>query len=106
MRPQARLTDQSLVPIDVHGKVCCPHTCIGPAVAGSPNVLVNNLSALRVTDTGIHFLCCGPNIWIAVMGSGTVLINNLPAHRLMDQDMHCGGPGFMVQGSPNVLVGG
>jgi len=61
---------------------------------------------LRVSDTGIHSLCCGPNTWVAVAGSLTVLINNLPAHRLGDQDRHCGGPGFMIQGSQDLLVGG
>ena len=104
--PQSRLGDRSLVPVDVHGKECCPHRCIGPATTGSPNVFVNGMAALRVTDTGIHFLCCGPNTWIAKAGSGTVFINFLPAHRLFDEDLHCGGPGFMVEGSPNVLVGG
>jgi uncharacterized Zn-binding protein involved in type VI secretion len=43
---------------------------------------------------------------VAVAGSKTVLINNLPAHRLGDLDQHCGGPGFMIMGSTNVLVGG
>jgi uncharacterized Zn-binding protein involved in type VI secretion len=79
---------------------------IGPAIIGSPNVLVNNLPALRVGDKGIHMVCCGPNTWTAVAGSATVMINNLPAHRLGDQDMHCGGPGTLIEGSPDVLVGG
>jgi hypothetical protein len=34
------------------------------------------------------------------------LINNLPAHRMGDQDIHCGGPGFLIEGSPDVIVGG
>ena len=38
-------------------------------------------------------------------GSTTVLINNLQAHRLYDLDQHCGGPGFMVEASPDVFVG-
>ena len=98
--------DQSLVPADTHFKWDCPHVCIGPAETGSPDTFVNGLPALRVTDTGIHALCCGPNTWIAIAGSSTVLINNLPAHRLLDADMHCGGPGYMVEGSPDTLVGG
>ena len=95
-----------MVPADTHYKTDCPHVCIGPAETGSPDTFVNGLPALRVTDTGIHALCCGPNIWVAIAGSGTVLINNLPAHRIFDADMHCGGPGYMVEGSPDVLVGG
>jgi len=80
--------------------------CVGPAETGSLNVMVNARPALRVTDTGVHSQCCGPNTWVAVMGSRTVLINNLLAHRLGDADLHCGGPGYMIQGSANVLVGG
>jgi uncharacterized Zn-binding protein involved in type VI secretion len=106
MQPQSRLGDQSLVPADTHFKWDCPHVCIGPAVTGSPDTLVNMRPALRVGDSGIHALCCGPNTWIAVAGSSSVLINNRPAHRLGDADMHCGGPGFMVEGSTDTLVGG
>jgi uncharacterized Zn-binding protein involved in type VI secretion len=107
MQPQSRLGDQSLVPADNHHKCPrCAHVCVGPAETGSFNVMVNTLPALRVTDSGVHSHCCGPNTWVAVAGSKTVMINNLPAHRLGDQDMHCGGPGYMIQGSANVLVGG
>jgi uncharacterized Zn-binding protein involved in type VI secretion len=106
VKPQSRLGDRSFVPSDVHGSGCCPHPCIGPAVTGSADVLVNNQPALRVGDSGVHATCCGPNTWIAVEGSATVLINNRRAHRLDDLDQHCGGPGQMVEGSANVLVGG
>jgi uncharacterized Zn-binding protein involved in type VI secretion len=94
-----------MVPVDTHGKTCCPHECIGPAIKGSPDVFVNNQPALRVTDNGIHAACCGPNTWVAMKGSSVVLINNLQAHRLYDMDMHCGGPGYMVEASPDVFVG-
>jgi hypothetical protein len=43
---------------------------------------------------------------VAVAGSQTVSINNLQAHRLNDRDQHCGGPGYMIQGSPDMMVGG
>jgi uncharacterized Zn-binding protein involved in type VI secretion len=59
-----------------------------------------------VGDKGIHAACCGPNMWTAVKGSGTVLINNKPAHRLGDKDQHCGGSGNLIEGSPDVIVGG
>ena len=75
-------------------------------MTGSQNVMVNSRPALRVTDNGVHSHCCGPNTWVAVKGSMTVLINNLQAHRLNDADQHCGGPGYMIEGSPDVLVGG
>ncbi|MBZ5605183.1 MAG: PAAR domain-containing protein [Acidobacteriia bacterium] len=105
MQPQTRLGDDSFVPADGHGKICCTHTCKGPAETGSEDVFVNNKKAVRVTDTGVHSTCCGPNTWIAVEGSETVLINNLQAHRLFDMDVHCGGPGWMIQASPDVFVG-
>ena len=72
---------------------------------GSPDVMVNKLPALRVTDPGVHAACCGPCIWKAVMGSGSVLINGLAAHRKGDMDAHCGGIGKLIQGSPDVDVG-
>ncbi len=106
MKPFSRLGDQSLVPEDTHHLPCCTHTCIGPATTGSPNVIVNGQPALRVGDEGVHEKCCGPNTWVAVKGSTTVIVNGRQAHRLNDEDEHCGGPGFMVEGSPDVLVGG
>jgi uncharacterized Zn-binding protein involved in type VI secretion len=106
MPAQGRLGDKSNVPADAHGCPACPHPCIGPAIKGSPNVLVNTRPALRVTDNGIHAACCGPNTWVAQKGSGTVFINNLAAHRLGDADQHCGGMGQLIEGSNNVMVGG
>ena len=106
MPNQSRLGDKSFVPADAHGCPACPHPCIGPAVAGSPDVYVNNQNALRVGDPGVHAACCGPNTWTAAVGSGTVFINNKAAHRLNDNDTHCGGTGKMVEGSPNVFTGG
>lgn len=95
-----------MVPADAHGCPACPHPAVGPAVAGSPTVMVNGMPALRVGDSGVHAACCGPNSWKAVAGSGTVLINSMPAHRLGDADAHCGGSGKLIVGSPNVIVGG
>ena len=105
MQPQTRVGDNSLVPADGHGNLCCTHECVGPAERGSPDVFVNNRPAVRVTDTGVHASCCGPNTWVAVKGAETVLINNLQAHRLMDDDQHCGGMGWMIEGSSDVFVG-
>jgi len=105
MPPQARLGDSALIPADAHGCPACPHTATGPAVAGSRNVFVNGLPAVRVNDPGIHSACCGANIWQAKTGSKSVLINGRPAHRLNDLVQHCGGIGRTVQGSHNVIVG-
>ena len=106
MPPQGRLGDKSQAPVDAHDCLGCPHSVIGPAITGSPNVMVNFRPALRVGDKGIHAPCCGPNMWTAVKGSATVMINNQPAHRMGDTDQHCGGIGFLVEGSPDVISGG
>ncbi len=105
MQPQARVGDKSKVDHDVHGCPACPHTAVGPATVGSPNVLVNSKPAVRVGDTGVHAACCGSNTWTASTGSNTVFINGKPAHRKEDADQHCGGVGKMIEGSPNVLTG-
>jgi uncharacterized Zn-binding protein involved in type VI secretion len=106
MPAQGRLSDKSQVPSDSHGCLSCPHTCVGPAVVGSPNVNCNGKPALRVGDNGVHSSCCGGNTWIAAAGSGTVFINSKPAHRLGDAVTHCGGVGKLIEGSSNVMVGG
>lgn len=101
-----RLGDKSFCAADAHGCPACPHPVTGPAVTGSPDVLANNLPALRVGDAGIHAACCGPNTWEAKMGSATVIINNKGAYRMGDMAKHCGGVGKLVEASPDILVGG
>lgn len=102
----ARIGDNSRCDADVHGCPACAHSVVGPAVTGSPDVRINGRPAVRVGDTGIHAACCGPNTWTATVGSATVLINGKPAHRKDDIDQHCGGIGRMIDGSPDVLIGG
>ena len=94
-RPAARLSDMHVCPL-VSGLV--PHVG-GPIILGSPNVLIGNLPAARLTDMAT---CVGPPDMIAV-GSATVLINGLPAARLGDQTAH---GGTIVAGFPQVLIGG
>ncbi len=103
---QSRIGDMSQISSDAHGCPACPHPCIGPAVAGSPDVFVNGRPSLRVGDPGVHAACCGPNTWTAKAGSGTVFINSKKAHRKDDADTHCGGNGKMIQGSSDVFSGG
>lgn len=105
MPPQARIGDASQVPADGHGCPGCPHNAVGPAVSGSPNVMVNGRPAVRVGDSGIHAACCGQNSWMAKTGSRSVFINGQPAHRLGDMVAHCGGMGITIDGSPNVFIG-
>ena len=102
----SRVNDKAMCPSDSHGKKCCSHGVIGPAVDGSPDVFVNNQPVLRLGDPGTHSSCCGPNTWKCAEGSSTVLVNNRPIVRMGDATSHCGGTGKMVEGSPNVIVGG
>ncbi len=102
-----RLGDLSQTQADAHGCPGCPHPATGPAITGSPDVLVNGRPALRGQgeDVGVHAACCGPNMWKTVMGSPTVLINGKPAHRLNDLDAHCGGVGKLTTASTDVIAG-
>lgn len=104
MPAATRVGDKSQCPADAHGCPGCPHSVIGPAVSGSPNVFINGKPALRVGDPGIHAACCGSNTWQAIQGSPNVFINGKPAHRLGDADQHCGGIGRMIEGSQNVFI--
>jgi uncharacterized Zn-binding protein involved in type VI secretion len=106
MPPVGRVGDNAFCPADAHGCPACPHPTTGPAVNGSPNVLVNGLPVLRVGDPGVHAACCGPNQWKAAKGSGTVYVNDKPVHRLGDTTSHCGGVGNLIVGSPTVIIGG
>lgn len=101
----SRLGDKSYCPACCHGCPACAHPVSGPAVGGSPNVLINNKPALRVSDPGVHSSCCGPNIWNATKGSSTVIINGLQAMRRGDVCTHCGGTGKMIEASTNVFIG-
>jgi len=106
MPAQGRLGDKARADVDAHGCPACPHPVVGPAIEGSPDVLINYRPALRVGDKGIHAACCGPNMWTAVKGSGTVFINGKGAVRKDDTAQHCGGVGQLIEGSPDVMVGG
>ncbi len=105
MPGQMRLGDLGKVEADNHGCPGCPHPGVGPAIAGSPDVLVNGRPAIREGDPGIHAVCCGPNTWFATGASATVFINGRGAHRQHDGQKHCGGDGESIQGSPDVIVG-
>jgi len=91
-----------------------PLALIGP---GSPNVLINNLPAIRATDGSAPCAlpaCVPGGPGVVVKGSATVLINNLPAARVGDDTAHpaCIAPipspagKILPPGSPNVLIGG
>jgi uncharacterized Zn-binding protein involved in type VI secretion len=107
MPSAGRLGDRAQVPADAHGCPGCPHPAVGPAILGCPTVLINNMPALRIGDQGVHAACCGPNLWRATGGSSTVIIGGSAAHRMRDRTMHCGcSPGMLIEGSPDVMIGG
>lgn len=76
-----------------------------PPVAGSGNVLVNGIPAVRVGDAYASHACPSspPHGSVAASGSGTVLVNGIPVHRIGD-DISCGSKGN--SGSGNVIAGG
>lgn len=39
------------------------------------------------------------------MGSDSVFINGSSAHRVGDDTQHCGGMGWLIEGSNNVFIG-
>jgi uncharacterized Zn-binding protein involved in type VI secretion len=107
MPPAMRLGDKALIPSDAHGCPACPHVAAtGPAIVGSPNVNTNARPAIRLDDIGIHAVCCGQNMWTAQSASATVNINGKGAYRIADQAKSCGGMGMVIEGSPNVIIGG
>ena len=108
MPAAARRTDISMCPGDSHGNICCAHSVKGPAISGSPDVLVAGEAQLRATgvDNGVHSGCCGPNTWVTLQGSTSVFVNDLPAVRLGDATTHCGGSGSIITGANNVIIGG
>jgi uncharacterized Zn-binding protein involved in type VI secretion len=83
----------------------CPLTPVVPHVGGpiistsSPNVLIAGLPAAVVGDM---CLCVGPPD-VIVKGSATVLIGGKPAARMGDMTAH---GGVIIQGAPNVIIGG
>jgi uncharacterized Zn-binding protein involved in type VI secretion len=104
MPAAARLGDKAQVDQDAHGCPACPHPGVGPIVAASTNVLVNDRGAARQDDIGIHAACCGPNTFKVAKGSPTVYVNGKPFARMNDKTQHCGGSGPIIEGSPDVFI--
>src|SRR5713101_3236413 len=104
MPAAARLGDKAQVDQDAHGCPACPHPGVGPIVAASSNVLVNDRGAARQDDLGVHAACCGPNIFKVAKGSPTVYVNGKPFARMNDKTQHCGGSGPIIEGSPDVFI--
>lgn len=105
MPAQDRLFDIT-VGVCSHGLPCCPHTCIGVRITGSPDTNVNSRAASRAPqDLAVHSCPhCGVNMCIC--GSPDVYVNSLMAHRLGDCETEFCGVGISVTGSPDVFTNG
>jgi uncharacterized Zn-binding protein involved in type VI secretion len=68
-----------------------------PVSLASPDVIIDNQAALRSGDAGPGFRASG--------GSTGVFVDGLPAFRQGDATVHDRGPGELVQGSPDVIIG-
>ncbi len=82
LQPAARVGDPHACP---KSEGSTPHVG-GPVAAGSPNVFIESLAAVRVGDA---LICCGPPDAVAA-GSATVFFNSLPAARATDATAHTG----------------
>jgi uncharacterized Zn-binding protein involved in type VI secretion len=92
----ARITDMHTCPMIT---ALVPHVG-GPILPpGMPVVLIGGVPAARATDIAF---CVGPTD-VIVEGSTTVMIGGLPAARVGDTTAH---GGVIVQGCPNVNIGG
>ena len=75
-----------------------------PIIAGSGNVMINNMPAARQGDAALlHAIPNNPPHGRSIAeGAGSVAINGKPAARVTDA-ISCGGK--VVTGSGNVLIG-
>ena len=102
-----RKTDIVKASGDSHGKPCCSHSVQGPTILSfSPNVIVNNINAIRINDRGKHSSCCGPNTFSWISASPNVFANDRKVCRSgVDKTRHCGGAiGRAPNASPDVFV--
>lgn len=89
------------------GDLCTGHGCFPPrpSIAASPNVFVNGIPKLRVSDPYAVHDCadCADHGGVVQAGSQTVFVNGLAAARIGDP-VDCGSA--IAEGSTNVFIGG
>lgn len=100
-----RLGDHASAAADSHGCPSSPHPVMGPATAGSPDVMVNGKPILRVGDGGTYAPSCGMKTWVSIRGAPGVLVDGDPAFRQTDPAQFCSATGALDEGSPDVLIG-
>lgn len=93
------------MPITAIGEKTSGHGCFPPTVIikGSPNVIVENSPAGRLTDDAVPHVCVSGHGLKIGCGSSTVFINNLNAGRIGDC-MTCGDT--VATGKSSIIVGG
>jgi uncharacterized Zn-binding protein involved in type VI secretion len=82
------------------GSTACPSHGCGNICIGAPTVHVNSRPQVRGGDRVICRCASGDFV---VTGSGTVIVNGKPAVRLSDVTFHAGS---VIDGAPNVVIGG
>jgi uncharacterized Zn-binding protein involved in type VI secretion len=89
------------------GQKCCPHARSGTNLRGSPNVIIEGLSAHRVDDTGATN-CPHGGQFVSLIGSSSVFINGKQVTREGDTTVcaSCGLSGVHVSGATSVFIGG
>ncbi len=106
MPAAARATDSTNGTCDI-GSKCCPHSRNGSCSDGSPNIIINGLSAHRHGDSG-NCHCPHGGTFKTSDGAATVFFNSLPAARINDSTVcqGCGQTGRITSGSSNVFIEG
>lgn len=92
------------MPITAIGEKTTGHSCFSPStvVQGSPNVIVENSPAGRISDKCAPHCCFGCHGIAIACGSSTVFINNLNAARIAD----CTTCDLIATGKMSIIVGG
>jgi uncharacterized Zn-binding protein involved in type VI secretion len=87
---------------------CLTDGATGVAIGVGRAVAVNGRRPLAMGDRGVYLACCGRPLvpWVVAEGSATVLINGIHAGRVGSGTAHQAGRGALIDGSPDVLVGG
>jgi uncharacterized Zn-binding protein involved in type VI secretion len=72
------------------------------------DVLVNGRPPLAMSGYGTYILCCGTPLarWTVREGSATVFVGGVHAAAQGYATVHQSGTGTLIEGSPDVLIGG
>lgn len=87
---------------------CDADHAVGVSFGTARDVRVNGMRPLFMSDRGLYGACCGKNavMWTVSEGTATVLINGGFAAGLGMATAHPSGKGTLIDGSPDVLIGG